>query len=147
MTGTGRRPPRSSIRALSAMKLDIAAADQAAFVVTRRKAQIERVHAPARLAAIHDVSDVAPAFPVDVRVTGDPSRRLPGRDVRGDAGPLDLHRGVAVVDVGEMTPELAVLDPACNREVRAGSRFRRDPATSGHEVLLRALRRPCARDV
>src|SRR5712692_10630841 len=112
------------------MKLDVAAAEQLAFEVAGRQAEPEGVDAAARLAAIHDVCDVVRASPVDIGRAFDPSRGLSGRGVRGDRGPLDLHRRVAVVDVGEVTPEQAVLDPACDREVRAGSRLRSDPTAS-----------------
>ena len=43
-----------------------------------------------------------------------------------------------MVDVGQMAPKTAVLDPTCDTEVPFLTRWRCDPSSTGHEVPTRA---------
>jgi len=71
--GGQRRDSRVSTSDLSAVKLDVASSEQPACGVTARQSQIERVRPAARLAAVHHISEIAPAYSIDVRRAADPS--------------------------------------------------------------------------
>src|SRR5260370_12673246 len=71
------------------------------------------------------------------------ARGRPGHRIRGDAGAVHLRMTVAVIDVLEVPPESAVLDPTGNSKVRLSPGWRRNPSPAGDKIgpWARRLRR------
>src|SRR2546427_4994092 len=79
-----------------------------------------------------------PRLTVELGCALDMTRRRRRVSVGCNASPLHLRTILAMVDVGQMAPKTAVLDPTCDTEVPFLTRWRCDPSSTGHEVPTRA---------
>src|SRR5256885_496922 len=101
-----RSPGPSAKNDSLAVELDVSSGDGSAGAVAVAEREQERVDTAPRLTAVGDVGFIRAAAlggALDV-----PGRRARDDDVRGDARSLHLHTR-AVIEVGQMTPERAVL--------------------------------------
>src|SRR5947207_315684 len=116
------------------MKLDVAARQRPRSVIPIGQRDAEHVIA-ARLAVIAHIHLIGPTPTVDVGCALDMACRSVNYRVRCNASALDLWTTRAVVDIGQMAPKTAVLDPACHTEGPSLTRWcPGDPSASGHEV-------------
>src|SRR5437867_2148008 len=79
-----------------------------------------------------------PTLTVNLGRAIDMTRRRANYRVGCNASSLYLWTIRAMVDVGQMAPESAVLDPTCYTEGPSRTRRGGDPAATGHEVPTRA---------
>src|SRR2546427_3977593 len=115
------------------MKLDIAADQKPRSAIPIGQHNAERILA-ARLAVIAHIHLIGPTPTVDLGCALDMTGRRPGHRVCRHPGSLDLHVG-SVVDIGQMAPKTAVLDPTCHTEGPSLTRWcPGDPSATGHEV-------------
>src|SRR5437867_8153048 len=116
------------------MELDVAALQRPRSVIPIGQRDAEHVIA-SRLAVIAHIHLIGPTPTVDVGCALDMACRSVNYAVRCNTSALDLWTTRAVVDIGEMAPKSAVLDPTCHTEGPSLTRWcPDDPSATGHEV-------------
>src|SRR5438094_725527 len=120
------------------MKLDVAALQppRSPIPIRQREAKLVVATGLTVVAYIHLIGE--PTLTVDLGCALDMTRHSVNYNVLRNASSLHLWTIRAMVDVGQMAPKSAVLDPTCYTEGPFRARRGGDPAAAGHKVPSRA---------